>query len=198
MSIVTLVSGGIDSSAIALLLKERGIRQFPLFVDYGQLAVANEWKACKEICRTRGLPRPKRARLSGYGELVRCGLTDETKDVNLDAFLPGRNLIFLLAASAHAYEMNANTIAIGLLSEDFAVFPDQTASFLKKAQAILRLVTGRDLKVIAPLMALSKSDVLVLARDLKLSGTYSCHSGKKKPCGRCISCLETTIAKQLL
>ena len=36
MSIVTLVSGGLDSTLVAKLAQEEGLRQHPLFIDYGQ------------------------------------------------------------------------------------------------------------------------------------------------------------------
>jgi 7-cyano-7-deazaguanine synthase in queuosine biosynthesis len=38
MSIVTLVSGGLDSTLVALLARDEGLEQYPLFVDYGQRA----------------------------------------------------------------------------------------------------------------------------------------------------------------
>ena len=38
MSIVTLVSGGLDSTLVALLTRDAGIQQHPLFIDYGQRA----------------------------------------------------------------------------------------------------------------------------------------------------------------
>ena len=38
MSIVTLVSGGLDSTLVAKLAQEQGLQIFPLFVDYGQRA----------------------------------------------------------------------------------------------------------------------------------------------------------------
>ena len=45
MAIVTLVSGGLDSSLMAVLANENGNKQFPLFINYGQLGFEQEWKA---------------------------------------------------------------------------------------------------------------------------------------------------------
>lgn len=49
MSIVNLVSGGLDSTLISVLMREEGIDIFPLFIDYGQKAARSEWVACKEL-----------------------------------------------------------------------------------------------------------------------------------------------------
>jgi len=102
MALVTLVSGGLDSTLMAVLAKAEGSVQYPLFIDYGQLCKNREWSACLALHKHFGLPRPVRMKLSGYGEIVSSGLTDRSKRVNEDAFLPGRNLLFLLAGSAYA------------------------------------------------------------------------------------------------
>jgi len=196
MSIVTLVSGGLDSSLMALLAKKEGIIQHPLFIDYGQLAREKELRACRAIHAAHGLPKPVVVTLSGFGEVISSGLTDREKDIFADAFLPGRNLLFLLAGAAYAYQVNANAIAIGLLNEETHLFPDQTAQFLIQAEAILSLCMERNIQVIAPLMKFYKSDVIRLATKYRLSRTYSCHSGLDEPCGVCVSCRELLSAQR--
>ena len=49
MGIVTLVSGGVDSTLMSLMAQEEGVTLFPLFVDYGQLGAAKELDACKRL-----------------------------------------------------------------------------------------------------------------------------------------------------
>ena len=49
MSIVTLVSGGLDSTLVAVLAREGGLEQYPLFVDYGQRAKNKELSACRAV-----------------------------------------------------------------------------------------------------------------------------------------------------
>lgn len=194
MSLVTLVSGGLDSTLMALLAQEEGITQYPLFINYGQLSAKREWRACQLLHERFGLPTPAYMDLSGFGRLVSSGLTDRHKRVNEDAFLPGRNLLFLLAAAAYACQVNANAIAIGLLSEDYHIFPDQTATFLSSTEALLLHAVGREIRVVAPLMRFSKGDVMELARARGIEGTYSCHAGGAKPCGHCVSCQEALNA----
>jgi len=195
MSLVTLVSGGIDSTLMALLAKREGLQQHPLFIDYGQLCAEREWNACRSVLREFRLPEPTRMDLNGFGRTIPCGLTSRRFRVNEDAFLPGRNLLFLVAGAAYAYSVNARAVAIGLLSERYKIFPDQTAIFLKGSNALLNASLGTDMKVVAPLMGLSKGEVLKLARKHGISRTYSCHSGGEHPCGRCISCQEIESAK---
>lgn len=197
MSIVTLVSGGMDSSLMALLAKKDNITQYPLFIDYGQIGRDSEYKACKAVHADHGLPDPVSMNLSGFGMTIHCGLTDSSKNIFADAFLPGRNMLFVLAGSAYAYQVGANGVAIGLLNDATHLFPDQTTEFINQAEIIISTCMGRSIKVIAPLMSLYKADVIRMAKNYKLAGTYSCHSGLESPCGICISCREIISAEKM-
>lgn len=190
MSVVTLVSGGIDSALMAIMAKEQGIRQFPLFVDYGQLSRKKEWAACKSILKRHGLPTPTKMDLSGFGKVIISGLTSKALDIKGEAFLPGRNLLFLLAGSSYAYQQGTDAVAIGLLNENISLFPDQTSMFLEFAQRAIANALGREIKILAPLMVFNKGDILELAIQRQLSGTYSCHAGTEVPCKVCIACRE--------
>ena len=134
--------------------------------------------------------------LAGFGEIISSGLTDKQKDIFVNAFLPGRNLLFLLAGAAYANQVDASAVAIGLLNEKNHLFPDQTRNFLIQAEAILSLCMGENIRIIAPLMEFYKSDVLRLAKRYGLTGTYSCHSGLAEPCGICVSCKEQFSAQK--
>ena len=91
MGIVTLVSGGLDSTLMSVMAHEEGVQLFPLFVDYGQLGAAKEWQACQFLHKTHGLPAPTHMDVSGFGKTIRSGITDKEMRINEDAFLPGRN-----------------------------------------------------------------------------------------------------------
>lgn len=190
MSFVSLVSGGLDSTLIGVLAKEEGIEHFPLFIDYGQRAARKEWETCKLVHEALGLPVPMRMDLSGFGHVIASGLTREELDVKSDAFTPGRNLMFLLMGSAYAYQKGASAVAIGLLAEEFSRFPDQQPQFVMQAEATIATAMGRQIKVLTPLIEFGKADVVRLAQAKGITGTYSCHTGNSKPCGRCIACLE--------
>lgn len=190
MSFVSLVSGGLDSTLIGVMAKEEGIEHFPLFIDYGQRAARKEWETCKLVHDALGLPTPTRMDLSGFGRIIASGLTREELDIKEDAFTPGRNLMFLLMGSAYAYQQGVSSVAIGLLAEEFSLFPDQRPQFVVQAEATISAAMGRQIKVLTPLIEFGKADVVRLARAKGITGTYSCHTGSSEPCGRCIACLE--------
>lgn len=188
--VVSLVSGGIDSSLMSVLIREKGHSQIPLFIDYGQRAVAQEWKACVDHHERLGLPVPVKIELSDYGRLIPSGLTNPEMDLVKDVFLPGRNMLFLLTGCSYARSSDADTVAIGLLNEDAHIFPDQTSAFLKAAESTLALAVDQDIKILAPLLDFHKGDVIALAADYGIINTYSCHKGEDTPCGQCIACDE--------
>ena len=132
MGIVTLVSGGMDSTLMSLMAQEEGIVLFPLFVDYGQLAADKEWETCKHLHKKYDLPKVTRMDLSGFGETIPSGITNSHLRINEDAFLPGRNLLFILAGAAYAFKVQANSVAIGLLDPVDSLFSDQTTAVQNK------------------------------------------------------------------
>lgn len=190
MSIVTLVSGGLDSTLTALLIKEEGVKQFPLFINYGQLCKNAEWKACKIVHKKYNLPNPRLVDVKGFGKLIFCGLTNPKARLVEDAFLPGRNLLFLIIGAAYAFETNSSAVAIGLLNEKYHLFPDQTSVFIRKTEELIKEAMGRDIRILTPLMKFTKNDVIQIAKSKRIEGTYSCHAGTHPICGKCVSCLE--------
>ena len=192
--LVTLVSGGLDSLLMSILAVEQDFDVFPLFIDYGQLAGPIEWVACRRNHTKHNLPTPKKMSLKGFGKVIHSGLTDPKMRIKEDAFLPGRNSLFLIAAGSFAYQVKSQNIAIGLLSEEFALFPDQTKKFASTAERFISAEMGYKVKVLTPLIEFNKAEVLKLAKSRKISGTYSCHTGKIKPCGKCVSCIEMNRA----
>lgn len=190
MSLVNLVSGGLDSTLVSVMAKEEGVVSHPLFIDYGQRARMREWDACQLVHIRLELPTPTRMDISGFGKVIVSGLTSDQLDVKADAFTPGRNLMFLLMGSAYAHQVGATSVAIGLLSEKFSLFPDQRAIFIRQAESAISTALGATIKVVTPLAEFSKSDVVALAQAKGITNTYSCHTGGLSPCGQCISCLE--------
>jgi len=194
--IVTLVSGGLDSTLMSLMAQEEGIALFPLFVDYGQLGSAREWTACQLLHDRHGLPKVTRMDISGFGKVITSGITNTAMRINEDAFLPGRNLLLLLCGAAHAYKVQADGVAIGLLDPNDHLFPDQTQAFLSQSEDMIETAMGRHIAVLAPLIEFTKADVLAMAEVRGLHDTYSCHAGGDIPCGKCVACVEIANAKE--
>jgi 7-cyano-7-deazaguanine synthase len=197
LKLVVLASGGVDSSVIMFLLKKDAHEVLPLFVDYGQLAGQREWASCKAVCKFLGLI-PARIDISGFGKSIPSGITDEKLDIEKQAFLPTRNLLFLTVGAAYAYSKLATGVAIGILANP--IFPDQTAEFIVAAEKTIKIALGSDIAVLAPLISLDKRDTLNLAikYNLPLDLMSYCHSKAEKPCGSCISCKERMAAEKYI
>ena len=196
MPIVTLVSGGLDSTLMSLMAHEEGVTIAPLFIDYGQLSAEREWVACRLLHERYGLPEVTKMDVAGYGQVVPSGITNPSLRINEDAFLPGRNLLLLLCGAAYAYRLCADAVAIGLLNPDNHLFPDQTLTFLRKAEDIIETTMGRRITVLARLIEFSKTDILQMAAARGISDTYSCHAGGARSCGKCVACVEIANAKK--
>jgi 7-cyano-7-deazaguanine synthase len=188
--IVTLVSGGLDSTVMSLLIKEEGLEQHPLFVNYGQINLRREKDACFANFLKHDLPKPQVIELPGYGAFFSSGLTDPSKRILEDAFLPGRNMLFLLCAAALAHEVKGDAVAVGFLDERLSLFPDQRRDFADLAGSLLTQIMSRPIKILTPLISFSKAEVLAIAKDRGIGQTYSCHAGTLEPCGVCIACNE--------
>jgi 7-cyano-7-deazaguanine synthase len=181
---------------MSLMAQEEGIQLFPLFVDYGQLGAAREWEACKRLHKKHGLPSVTRMNIPGFGKTIPSGITDPHLRINEDAFLPGRNLLFVLAGAAYAFKVQADSVALGLLDPAQHLFPDQTREFVQASEAMIETAMGKRIRVLTPLIDFSKRDVLTMARARGLSDTYSCHAGGDEPCGICVACVEISNAEE--
>lgn len=197
LKIVVLASGGVDSSVMMFLLKKDDHEVLPLFVDYGQLAGQREWTSCRAVCDFLGLV-PARIDISGFGRSIPSGITDEKFDIEEQAFLPTRNLLFLTVGAAYAYSQFASGVAIGILANP--IFPDQTKEFIETTEKTIRIALGSEVSVLAPLISLDKRDTLSLAikYDLPLDLMSYCHSKAEKPCGLCVSCKERMAAEKYI
>ncbi|WP_413832861.1 7-cyano-7-deazaguanine synthase [Desulfobacula sp.] len=193
LSIVTLLSGGMDSCLMSVLTKETGRDQKPLFINYGQLNYNYEYKSVMAHASQFGFQKPTVIDVSGYGKIISSGLTDSSKHIVDEAFLPGRNMLFLLIASSFALQNKCSAISIGLLREDTAIFPDQTNDFIYSAEQTIAKALGQKIEIAAPLRDFYKKDVIELAREKGIVASYSCHAGGEVPCGMCISCMEFKI-----
>jgi len=192
MEIVALVSGGIDSLTMCKLLEMEGHKLFPIFIDYGQRANKKEWEACQDVFEKTHFPKPEKIDLNGYGKAIRSGITDPSKDIYKEAFLPGRNMLFLLVAASYGYQRNINIISIGFLTEKNHLFQDHTSEFLVNANFALNAAIGTYFTILTPLIQFRKEEVVKIAlhHKLPLSSTYSCHSGQDVYCQQCVSCKE--------
>lgn len=190
---ICLASGGLDSITCLHLLRRQGIRALPVFINYGQKNLERELGALLKSVESDGFVAPVVIDVSGFGAVIRTGLTDPSQRVLEDAFTPNRNLLFLVLAASVAYSKGISSIVVGLLSEQTAIFSDQTDQFLQIAELAISESLGVEMHIVCPLRDMVKRDVVNLSKEFGVTHSYSCHDGTAEPCGKCIACLEYSM-----
>jgi 7-cyano-7-deazaguanine synthase len=106
--------------------------------------------------------------------------------------VPFRNATLLAIATSWAEVIGAEAIVIGAVEADAPGYPDCRAAFFEAAERMIELGTRPEthIRVEAPLVAMTKAEVVRLGMDLgaPLELTWSCYQGEAAPCGRCASC----------
>ena len=110
-----------------------------------------------------------------------------------NTFVPGRNLIFLTYAAAHAYRNRIGNIVTGVAQTDYSGYPDCRQETIDALQRAIQLGMESDVQIHTPLMHLSKKQTVELARDLgaldAMALTHTCYNGERPPCGECPACV---------
>ncbi|HXZ96636.1 MAG TPA: 7-cyano-7-deazaguanine synthase QueC [Burkholderiales bacterium] len=199
---VVLLSGGLDSATTLAVAKERGFQCHVLTVDYGQRHRA-ELSAAKRVAKALQAfeHRIFSLDLTLFGG---SALTDKTIDVPLapstgipPTYVPARNTIMLSLALAWAETLASNDIFIGANAVDYSGYPDCRPEYFAAYEKMANLATkaaveGSKLSIHAPLIALSKAEIIRLGLRLGVdfAMTVSCYQANDDglACGQCDSC----------
>jgi 7-cyano-7-deazaguanine synthase len=199
---VVLLSGGLDSATVLAMALDQGYACHALSFDYGQRHRA-ELDAAASVAATLGAVDHRLARVD-LGSLGGSALTDfsigvpEALTVGIPVtYVPARNTVMLAYALAHAEVLGAADIFIGVNAVDYSGYPDCRPEFIAAFERMANLATragveGGALRIHAPLIALSKAEIiragLRLGVDYAL--TVSCYQADAMglACGRCESC----------
>ena len=202
---VVLLSGGLDSTVAAAIAQADGHDLYFLTIDYGQRH-AVEMKRAREVAAAMGVPHHVVLSLGlrAIGGSALTAAIDVPKDRSEQergsgipvTYVPGRNLIFLSLAAAHAEVVGASLIYFGANVLDYSGYPDCRPEFLEAFEAAVNKgtkagVEGKTLRVRAPLLMMSKADIIRKGADLgaPLHLTHSCYDPiGDRACGRCDSC----------
>ncbi len=203
---VVLLSGGLDSSTVLAIAKERGHDIVALTFDYGQRhdrevgsarAVAEAMGVAEHIVLSlplgglldSSLTRPE-------AELPQGRSREEMSSGVPSTYVPSRNIVFLSIAASIAESIGADAVYIAANAVDFSGYPDCTPEFIGAFQEVLGVGTkagkqGRPVRVEAPVIGMTKAGIVREAIRLKvpLGLTWSCYEGGARACGRCDSCL---------
>lgn len=206
MKAVVLLSGGLDSATALYVAIRDGHSPIGLSVHYGQLH-GRELESAKKIASSLQLehwiiplslpwggsaltdsriPVPK-----GRGE------KEMTREIPA-TYVPARNSVFLSLAASLAETRGARAIYFGANALDYSGYPDCRPEFIEAFEEMMMLGTKigveskeRPLRIIAPLLHLSKAGIVRLGRELGVpfEWTWSCYEGREFPCGECDSCI---------
>ena len=205
---VVLLSGGLDSATAAAWATSKGYRLSALSIDYGQRHRC-ELDAAKNVAASLGISDhvvlPIDLAAFGGSALVDPSMpvpkNRSDADIGLGipvTYVPARNTVFLSLALAMAETRGVGAILLGVNAIDYSGYPDCRPEFLAAFAEVARLgtkagVEGRPIELVAPLVTLSKAEIIRLGLSLGLDYglTTSCYDPDidGRPCGRCDSCL---------
>ena len=112
-------------------------------------------------------------------------------------YVPARNTIFLAVALGYAEVTGSEAVFVGVNAVDYSGYPDCRPEFVEAfgrvaALATKRAVEGRPTRIVAPLLHMSKAQIIRTGAGLGVdySLTVSCYDpdGRGRACGRCDSC----------
>ncbi|WP_310440167.1 7-cyano-7-deazaguanine synthase QueC [Sulfuricurvum sp.] len=195
-----IMSGGMDSTLVAYIMRSRGFEIVALHFNYAQRTVNKELSCFRTICKDLGVSEKYEIDLDFFKTIGASALTDHTLTVptgGIEAgvpitYVPFRNGIFLSIATAIAEKEGCNTIAIGVVEEDSSGYPDCREAFIETFAKAANLGTkeSTNITIEMPLVHLQKSQIVqeALALGAPLHLTWSCYQNDDKGCGVCDSC----------
>lgn len=202
MRAVVLLSGGLDSATALAIARRDGYECRALSVDYGQRH-DSELAAAQRVSRHLGAAEHRVVHLD-IGQFGGSALTDVALDVPVTptagipvTYVPARNTIMLSLALGWAEVLDADAIYVGVNAVDYSGYPDCRPAFIEAFQrladlATRRAVEGRSIKVEAPLIDMSKAEIIRqgMALGVDYALTVSCYQADAmgRACGECDSC----------
>jgi 7-cyano-7-deazaguanine synthase len=200
---VVLLSGGLDSATCLAVARADGYLCHTLSVDYGQRHRA-ELQAAERLAHALGAASHRVIRID-LGTIGGSALTDPSVPVPETGavsgipvtYVPARNTILLSLALGLAEALDLEAIFIGANAVDYSGYPDCRPAFIAAFQHLAHLATragveGRGFRILAPLLALTKAEIIRLGVDHGLDHalTVSCYQAdaEGRACGVCDSC----------
>ncbi len=198
---VVLLSGGLDSATV-LAIANQSHECYALSFNYGQrheteLTAAARIAESLNVCEHR----VQSIDLSSLGGSALTDKNISVPEIRSEGipvtYVPARNTIFLSYALAWAEVLACNDIFIGVNAVDYSGYPDCRPEYIAAFQSMANLATkrgveGETLKIHAPLINLSKTEIIKKGSSLGVdySETVSCYQANEKgeACGMCDSC----------
>ena len=198
---VVLLSGGMDSAVALAIARAQGLECHALSVAYGQRHTS-ELVAAAQLARALGAAAHKIVAV----DLRSIGGSALTDDIEVPetpgegippTYVPARNTIMLSIALGWAEVLGAQAIVCGVNAVDYSGYPDCRPAFIAAFEALANLATkaaveGQRIHIEAPLMAMSKADIVRrgVALGVDFADTVSCYQAdiQGAACGVCDAC----------
>ncbi|HEY0262988.1 MAG TPA: 7-cyano-7-deazaguanine synthase QueC [Granulicella sp.] len=201
---VVCLSGGMDSCVCAALAA-RDYDAYAVHFSYGQRTEERELRSASEVARLVGIREFLPLKMDLFRRIGGSALTDSAIGVP-DApaeeaaigsevpvtYVPFRNAHFLSAAVSWAEVLGAKTVFIGAVEQDSSGYPDCRPAYYEAFNRLIEQGTKEgDIRIVTPLIALRKSEIVRLGVELgaPFHVSWSCYSGEDVACGRCESCV---------
>jgi 7-cyano-7-deazaguanine synthase len=197
---VCIMSGGMDSTLSAYMMKQKGYEIIGVHFNYDQRTQSKELECFEKICDDLGVIERYVLDLDFFSKLGASALVDKNIEVPTSGledgvpvtYVPFRNGIFLSMAAAIGEKEGASVISIGVVEEDSSGYPDCRKTYIKAMQDAINLGTKDETNITIdmPLVDMKKSQIVTEALKLgvPLEHTWSCYKNEDLACGICDSC----------
>jgi len=199
---VVPISGGLDSSVILSIVARAASEIYAITFDYGQKHRKEIQCAGFQLINYDTIEQHKILDIQFFKKIANTSsLTNNkikvahTKDVLGDAqtvnYVPFRNMMMLSIACSYAESVGAETVYHGsALVDSQAGYWDGSAEFLEQINHLTALNRKNRIKIEAPLINLSKKEIISLGLDngVRFEDTWTCYEGKELACGYCTAC----------
>ncbi len=201
---VVLLSGGLDSTTVLAMARAAGSRVVALSFRYGQRH-EHELAAATALADAAGVEHIICD--IDLGTFGGSALTDAALAVPHGrapgemaggipiTYVPARNTIFLSFALALAEVRGAAEIHIGVNAIDYSGYPDCRPEYIEAFQRMAALATragveGRGVSIRAPLVEMSKAEIVRLGLELGVDygATHSCYDPDPTDGAACATC----------
>ena len=204
---ILLLSGGLDSVVSLAFLKDTYSDILALTFNYGQKSFPAEKEASEKIAKFYNikhevidldwLSKISTSTLNTDNDVPNLAKSDlnsiaVTQNSAKSVWVPNRNGLFVNIAACYAESFGYDAIIIGANKEEAATFKDNSIDFINAINNSLKNSTNSTVKLVAPLVELSKIDIIKKAIELNVPFEFihSCYISNEKHCGKCESCLR--------
>jgi 7-cyano-7-deazaguanine synthase len=205
---IVLSSGGLDSTTVLAMARNRGYTLFSLSFFYGQRHDF-ELQAAAKVAAAMGVKRHMVTQVD-LKPIGGSALTDDIKvpksrseshmaEAIPVTYVPARNTIFLSYALAWAEVLEAWDIFIGVNAVDYSGYPDCRPEYIHAFETMANLATKTAVEgkgrfhIHTPLIDMTKAQIIQAGTSLGVdySMTHSCYDPTPEglACGSCDSCI---------